>query len=115
MVVRKSRRAAPRHGRIVRSRGRGDSGSLPKGKDRVLFAKKSLGRTKSLPDLQAIPGRFSDVLSMVGVAYRALGERASDIEAAAVLAQGIGLRDDARAGGMVSRHGPAHSFRLTTS
>lgn len=53
------------------------------------FEKKSHGRTKGLPDLHAILGRFSDALSMVVVAYRALDERASDVEAATVLAQGI--------------------------
>jgi hypothetical protein len=62
---------------------------LPKGKDGMRFEKKSQGRTKSLPDLHAILGRFSDALSMVVVAYRALDERASDIEAEVVLAQGI--------------------------
>ena len=89
MAVRKTHRTAPRHGRIVRSRGRANSGSLLKGKDGVRFAKKSRGRTKNLPDLHAILGRFSDALSMVVVAYRGLDERASDIEAATVLAQGI--------------------------
>jgi hypothetical protein len=63
---------------------------LPKGKDGVRSAKKKRhGRTKGLPDLHPILGRFSDALSMVVVAYRALDERASDIEAATVLAQGI--------------------------
>lgn len=89
MAVRKTRRTAPRHRRFVGSRRRARSGSLPKGKDRVRFAKKSHGRTKTLPDLHAILGRFSDALSMVVVAYRVLDERASDVEAATVLAQGI--------------------------
>ncbi len=53
------------------------------------FAKKFHGRTKSLPDLHPILGRFSDALSMVAGAYRALDERASDVKVATVLAQGI--------------------------
>lgn len=89
MAVRKTHRIAPRHRRIVGSRRRAHSGSLPRGKSSVRFAKKSRGRTKDLPDLHPILGRFSDALSMVVVAYRALDERASDIEAATVLAQGI--------------------------
>ncbi|MHB8812572.1 MAG: hypothetical protein ACYDAE_04830 [Steroidobacteraceae bacterium] len=89
MAVRKTHRTALRHRRIVHGRRRADSGSLPKGKDSVRSAKKSHGYTKSLPDLHAILGRFSDALSMVVVAYRALDERASDVEAATVLAQGI--------------------------
>lgn len=89
MAVHKIHRAAPRNGRIVRSRRRADSEFLPKGKERVRFANKSCGRRRSLPDLHAILGRFSDALSMVVVAYRALDERASDVEAATVLAQGI--------------------------
>jgi hypothetical protein len=89
MAVRKTHRTAPRHRRIVGGRRRPHSGSFPKGKGRVRFAEKFHGRTKSLPDLHPILGRFSDALSMVVVAYRALDERASDIEAATVLAQGI--------------------------
>jgi hypothetical protein len=89
MAVRKTRKTAPRHRRIVRSRPRARSGSLLKGKDGVRVAKKSRRRTKSPPDLHAILGRFSDALSIVVVAYRALDERASDIEAATVLAQGV--------------------------
>jgi hypothetical protein len=89
MAVRKTHRTAPRHRRVVGGRRRAHSGSLPKGSGGARFAKKFLGRTKSLPDLHPILGRFSDALSMVVVAYRALDERASDIEAATVLAQGI--------------------------
>ena len=47
------------------------------------------GQAKSLPDLLAILGRMRDALSVVVVAYRAIDERASDPEAAIVLAQGI--------------------------
>ena len=86
MAVRKTHRTAPRHRHVVGDRRRG---SLPTGKGGARFAKKFQGRTKSLPDLHPILGRFSDALSMVVVAYRALDERASDIKAATVLAQGI--------------------------
>ena len=89
MAVRKTHRTPPRHRRIVGERRRAHSGSLPKGKGGVRFAEKSRGRTNSLPDLHPILGRFSDALSMIVVAHRALDERASDIEAATVLAQGI--------------------------
>jgi hypothetical protein len=89
MAVRNTHRTAPRHRRIVGGRRRAHSESLPKGKGGVRFAKKFHGRTKSLPDLHPILGRFSDALSMVVVAYRALDERASDVEVATVLAQGI--------------------------
>ena len=89
MAVRKTHRNAPRHLRVVGGRRRARSGSLPKGKGAVRFAKKFHGRKISLPDLHPILGRFSDALSMIVVAYRALDERASDIEAATVLAQGI--------------------------
>jgi hypothetical protein len=87
MAVRKTHRTAPRHRRVVGDRRRAHS--VPKGKGGARFAKKFQGRTKSLPDLHPILGRFSDALSMVVVAYRALDERGSDIEAATVLAQGI--------------------------
>src|SRR6185437_10112027 len=89
MAVRKTHRTAARHRRVVGGRRRAHSRSLPKGKGGARFAKKFQGRTKSLPDLHPILGRFSDALSMVVVAYRALDERASDIKAATVLAQGI--------------------------
>ena len=89
MAIRKTHRTAPRHRRIVGSRRRAHPESLPRGKSGVRSAKKFNGRIKSLPDLHPILGRFSDALSMVVVAYRALDERASDIEAAIVLAQGI--------------------------
>jgi hypothetical protein len=62
---------------------------MPKGKDGARIAKISRGRVNGLPDLHAILGQFSDALSMVVVAYRALDERALDIEAATVLAHGI--------------------------
>lgn len=89
MAVRKTHGTTPRHRRIVGGRRRAHSGSLGQGKGGVRFAKKFHGRTKGLPDLHPILGRFSDALSMVVVAYRALDERASDIEVATVLAQGI--------------------------
>jgi hypothetical protein len=89
MAVRKTHRTAQQHRRIVDGRRRAHPGSLPKGTGGVCFAKKFHGRTKSLPDLHPILGRFSDALSTVVVAYRALDERASDIEVATVLAQGI--------------------------
>ena len=89
MAVRRTHRTVRRHRRIVGGPRRPHSGSLPKGKGGVRFAEKLHRRAKSLPDLHPILGRFSDALSMVVVAYRALDERASDIEAATVLAQGI--------------------------
>jgi len=75
MAARKTHRTAPRHRRIVGGRRRAHS--LLQGKRDVRFAKKFHGRTKSLPDLHPILGRFSEALSMVVVAYRALDERAS--------------------------------------
>lgn len=89
MAVRKTHRTAARHRRVVGGRRRAHSRSLPKGKGGARFAKKFHGRTKSFPDLHPILGRFSDALSMVVVAYRALDERASDVEVATVLARGI--------------------------
>lgn len=72
---------------------RGRAGGAPRCDDRALRYRPSRRAAKSLPDLFVILGRFSDALSLVVVAYRAIDERASDPEAAIVLAQGIAALD----------------------
>lgn len=90
MAVRNSGRATGRRDRVGSSRRRTRSGRrLAKDEDGAASRKSRRRRTKGLPDLLAILGRLSEALSVIVVAYRAIDERASDPEAAIVLAQGI--------------------------
>jgi hypothetical protein len=69
MAARNSDRATERRGR---------AGGNPRREGRAPRYTPPRRAVKSLPDLFAILGRFSDALSLVVVAYRAIDERASN-------------------------------------